>query len=352
MTILLTGVTGLVGCHAAIALVKAGHDVVTLARGAGNLSTTQRVRQTLQAYPGWNGAATHLSRASAVGGNMRSVLCGLDASDRDRWRGQIEAVVNCAGSVTFGDRDSDLNVNTDGVLQLLNLSHDLECHRVLHISTAYVPHGNSPCRTPYEESKLRGEQILQEFSAKHEIEAVTLRPSIVTGDRRYGFTPTFNGLYPFLRFAAIYWGRIGHLAPEDWFPRSLLRTGTINLLPADMLGSSIVEILDNWDAASPILTLINPTDWRLDDFAETVYACLTAAKGCAPPENGRSKEPPKRVLQSLLDLYAPYMEVSPGVHPDSGVILPGGGQNALSNDQSWIASLIDWGIETDWQEPI
>ena len=81
--------------------------------------------------------------------------------------------------------------------------------RFAYVSTAYVAGTHEGTfteadvdvgqdfRNPYERSKLEAEQLVRETGER--LPVTILRPSIVVGDRRSGWTASFNVLYPPLR---------------------------------------------------------------------------------------------------------------------------------------------------------
>ncbi|HEX7299212.1 MAG TPA: SDR family oxidoreductase, partial [Solirubrobacteraceae bacterium] len=101
-------------------------------------------------------------------------------------------------------------VNVDGtgnVLEFCLEAKDLQRHA--YVSTAYVAGAHSGAfgeddldvgqrfRNPYERSKFEAERLLRERAVGLPLQV--LRPSIVVGDSRTGWTSSFNVLYPPLR---------------------------------------------------------------------------------------------------------------------------------------------------------
>ena len=79
------------------------------------------------------------SKVIPVAGDVVQPFCGLDSELRRTLRGKVDAVVNVSGVVDFDPPlDEALEVNAFGVQNLVTLSRDLGCSRLLHTSTCYV----------------------------------------------------------------------------------------------------------------------------------------------------------------------------------------------------------------------
>jgi len=358
MTALVTGSTGLVGCHAAIALLESGERIVALVRRRQGQPAEDRVLGTLGAYPGWNGRTAPLSDVLTVEGDMLAGSCGMDAGTLAMLKSHVDVIVNCAGEVSFDTGpagNAALDVNTVGVGNVVDLARRLQCRRILHVSTAYVNRepGQGGYRTPYEQTKLEGERILVARTADAGVEAIIVRPSIVTGDRTYGYTPTFNGLYPFFLFGADYWPVLRHLDPAEWFPEELYAKAAVNLVPGELLGRAIAQLARDRPARRAVVTFVNPRDWPVRDLAHITAGHLRAHAPAVNPSGAPLPGPaafPSTQGARLLEVYQPYFFVRPRRAEWSD---PGGRASeelgALTNAPEWIRALLDWGMKVNWQ---
>jgi long-chain acyl-CoA synthetase len=109
------------------------------------------------------------------------------------------------------------------MLELAELAHSRGgLKRYAHVSTAYIAgtydglfheHDNDVSqafRNSYEQSKFEAEQLVR---SRPELPATILRPSIVVGDRRSGWTAAFNVLYwPLRAFARGLYGAVPAVA--------------------------------------------------------------------------------------------------------------------------------------------
>jgi thioester reductase-like protein len=221
--LLLTGSTGFVGMEIlARALERTDRSVVALVRAGDDRAAGARIDGVLADLFGERGGGFR-HRVTAVAGDLGRPALGLRASTREEIAERVTTVVHSAASVSFTLPLAEARaVNVEGtrhVLELAALAADrgagLHCYG--HISTAYVAgdHQGSFAedahdlgqgfRNTYEQSKWEAEGLVRAAGLPSRI----LRPSIVVGDRRSGWTAAFNVLYWPLRalsrglFAAI-----------------------------------------------------------------------------------------------------------------------------------------------------
>jgi len=152
MRILLVGATGFIGRHIGAALVRAGHEVVGCARNRHG---------AFKRYPhlGWMRAdfATDVFKEAWL-----PRLMGFDA------------VVNAAGILREGARQSFEAVHYAGPRALFEACAALGIRRVIHVSAL----GCERNPRPYAETKL----LLDRFLATLDLDWVILRPSLVYGE--------------------------------------------------------------------------------------------------------------------------------------------------------------------------
>jgi long-chain acyl-CoA synthetase len=210
--VLLTGATGFVGTELLARYLERGdRHVVALVRAKDDEAATARVRATLETACGDPDA--HPGRITAVAGDLTAPRLGLG----DRWEGlsgRIGAIVHGAASVAFDLPLEDARaINVEGTRRMLDFARACPgLERFTYVSTAYVAGerrgtiyeddiGGGPFRNAYERSKHEAERLVAAQGA--DMAVTIVRPSIVVGDRRTGWTAAFNVLYAPLRaFAA------------------------------------------------------------------------------------------------------------------------------------------------------
>ena len=209
--VLLTGSTGFVGMELlARVLENTERRVYVLVRAADGDDARQRVRRTVQGLLGRPDA--HADRIVAVPGDITRPGLGLDAADE--LAEDVTDVVHGAASVSFElGLDESRAINVEGTRRMLELA--ALCRRrgglrsFSYVSTAYVAGTHAgrfserdldvgqAFRNPYERSKFEAERLVREHAG--ELPVRIFRPSIVVGDRRTGWTQSFNVLYGPLR---------------------------------------------------------------------------------------------------------------------------------------------------------
>lgn len=221
--LLLTGGTGFVGMELlARALERTDRSVVTLVRAEDDAAARIRVDRVLDDLFGAR-AGTVRGRVVAVAGDLERPGLGLQPRTREQIAERVTTVVHSAASVSFTlPLPAARSVNVEGTRHMLELAElvavrgdGLECYG--HISTAYVAGEHTGrfgedahdlgqrFRNTYEQSKFEAEALVRASALPTRI----LRPSIIVGDRRSGWTAAFNVLYWPLRalsrglFAAI-----------------------------------------------------------------------------------------------------------------------------------------------------
>ena len=213
--ILLTGATGFLGREILGRLLERGDArIFALVRARGQAQAEARLRETISSLPGRidpdSGSVT------AVPADLCTPNLGLSESQRERLASRVTHVIHAAASVSFelGLRESR-TINVDGTRRVLDLAGlaalrgGLDCFT--HISTAYVAgmhrgrFGDEDFdlgqgfRNSYERSKFEAEALVR---SRAELPVQVLRPSIVVGDSRTGWTPAFNVIYwPLRAFA-------------------------------------------------------------------------------------------------------------------------------------------------------
>lgn len=240
--VLLTGATGFLGMELLVRLLEqTDREVIALVRAADDDAAAVRLTGVLATVlpPGAQPAP---GRVRAVAADLEDPTLGLTPAAADALVAEVETVVHCAASVSFVlPIEEARRINVGGTAALLALAARApRLQQVVHVSTAYVAGERTgrafehegdvgqAARNTYEQSKLEAEALV----ADSELPIVVLRPSIVVGDRRTGWTPAFN---------VIYW-------PLQGFARGLLTSvaadpeGRVDIVPVDAVAEALLEL--------------------------------------------------------------------------------------------------------------
>jgi thioester reductase-like protein len=206
--LLLTGATGFVGMEVlARVLERSDRHVVALIRADDDDRAAERLAATLETSCG--DAEAYADRVTAVAGDITAPRLGLG----ERWAPlaeRIGAIVHGAASVAFDlSLEESRVINVEGTRQMLDFAAACPgLERFTYVSTAYVAGdrrgivyeddpGGGPFRNAYERTKHEAECLV---AARRDLMDVTIvRPSIIVGDHRTGWTAAFNVLYAPLR---------------------------------------------------------------------------------------------------------------------------------------------------------
>ncbi len=182
MRVFITGITGLVGCHAAAAMLAAGHQVRALVRSRDKL---ERVMAPL----GVDTAAIEVCEGDL-----------LQAGELVTWLQGCDALVHCAGlfSNDVNDAEKVRHINVDGTRKILEAAVAAKLDPVIYVSSIlalFPPPGDrqraeDPVQTPdgfYAHTKADAESIAREHQARG-APVVTVYPGAVHGPH----DPTFS----------------------------------------------------------------------------------------------------------------------------------------------------------------
>jgi len=242
--ILLTGATGFLGMELLVRLLeRTDHEVVALVRAGDDAAAAERLDGVLATLlppdelppPG---------RVRAVAADLERPELGLEPAAADALMADVDTVVHCAASVSFAlPLEEARRVNVAGTAEVLALARRAPAlQQLVHVSTAYVA-GERPgrafehemdvgqvARNTYEQTKLEAETLVRESG----LPAAILRPSIVVGDSRTGWTPAFN---------VIYW-------PLQGFARGVLKSvaadpeGRVDVVPVDAVAEALLTLCE------------------------------------------------------------------------------------------------------------
>ena len=196
-------------------LERGDRSVVALVRAGSDEAARARIEAVLDNLFGARGR-TYIRRVQAVAADLAAPDLGLGRDRTEELARRVSTVVHSAASVSFTLPLCEARgINLEGTKRMLDFGELAAARggldRYGHVSTAYVAGTHEGRFTEsdldlgqgfhnsYEQSKFEAEQLVRTRSG---LPTVVLRPSIVVGDRRSGWTAAFNVLYwPLRAFA-------------------------------------------------------------------------------------------------------------------------------------------------------
>jgi nucleoside-diphosphate-sugar epimerase len=194
-------------------------------------------------------------------------------------------------------------VNVDGVRNLLSLARELpRLQRFVHFSSCFVAGDRQgvileeelddvpATRTPYEDSKMRGEKLAR--AAMADLPITIIRPSVIVGDSTTGEIDRFDGVYAM--GILVVTSPIGVPLP---LPGPGL--GPLHVVPVDYLTRAVIHLADDPRAIGRTFHVVDPNPLS----ARMVYALVAQKAGKKVPALPRS-------LSSSLALSAAVRRAS------------------------------------------
>ena len=243
---MLTGATGLVGMEVLARYLEGSERrICALVRADCWEQAAERVDGTLATLFGE--ANGYADRVLAVPADIEAEDLGLNQRDRRWLADEVTDVIHCAASVSFSQTLSRARqINVDGTRRMLELAELCQqrggLHRFSHVSTAYVAGTHAgrfsehqldvgqDFHNTYERSKFEAEQLVDTYRSRFPIQV--LRPSIIVGERKTGWTVSFNVLY----------------APLKAFARGAFialpgrRSAPVDVVPVDYVADAVFEL--------------------------------------------------------------------------------------------------------------
>lgn len=299
-TILLTGLTGVLGSAIAPILQEQGHKVFCLVRGGKNRAHGEK---TLHG----------ISCDQIMDGDVTEPLCGISDSDfAVLMHERIDKIVHIAASVKFdmAKADETWEINNQGTKNIIALAKKLGVNEVHHTSTAYA----DTKRNPYESSKAAAEEVVKHSGIKFSI----YRPSVIVGDSETGKINDFNGFYGFFigfHFLAESRRAKSNYTGEFNLPVSVTcsPTSTINLVPIDWLSKNMARLI-NMEPLGETYNLTHPNPplvrWVMEEGFKAIN--ISGVEYVTTAEKPRIHEDRlTKIFQgnidNLLARYLPYI---------------------------------------------
>jgi len=317
MTILLTGATGFLGMEFLARAVHADDaDVICVIRADDDAHAARRLTATLTTLYGDEDPPTAATRLSAVAGDLQSPGLGLSDDAVALVLERVTRIVHSAATITFDlPLDEARAVNTAGTAHVLHIARQLHdrgrLERHVHVSTAYVAGRHvgtvteddhticGPPRNTYEQTKREAETLVR-AAMDDGLPSIIVRPSIVVGDSRTGWTPAFNVLY---------W-------PLQALSRGLMDTvpadpeGLVDVVPVDYVADAIAHFATTTEALSGAYHLTAGAQApKVDELMDLACAALDAPRPRVEPPLAHVDADG---VEHEASVFVPYFDVLSG----------------------------------------
>jgi nucleoside-diphosphate-sugar epimerase len=337
--IFLTGGTGFLGSHVAVGLLRAGYQVLLMARSSKRQTAEERVGQLLD----WFGVAPGLrNNLHVIEGSIERPGLGIAPKILASLLEETDEIIHCASNTSFSERKRREveAVNIGGLLNVLDFASKSRCFFFHHLSTAYVAgKKDGLCREEladtdlfnnvYEETKARGERIAWDRCRAEGIRLSIYRPSIVYGDSRTGRSLRFNAVYYPVKTAVflrdLYDADIrerGGIKAEMMGVRresdgglympirmEVKEAGGINLVPVDYFVEVFMALLEE-GLEGGIFQVVNPGLKKIEDiidYAKRLFRIRGIEPCGAEDFNGRPMNALEILFDTYLEAYGPYI---------------------------------------------
>ena len=211
--ILITGATGLVGQFLIKDLLLRKQKLALLVRPNRKQNAQQRVDSIIARWETELGH--HLPRPIVLQGDLQNESLSLTKEQIDWVSNHCDRIIHNAAVLTFNGLDRNHEpwiTNFNGTKNVLAFIKNCNIEELHYVSTAYVSgvcdtvfhetdfDSGQDFRNDYEHSKFEAEKLVRETEG---LKSKTIyRPAVISGDSKTGFTPSYHGIYVYLRLMA------------------------------------------------------------------------------------------------------------------------------------------------------
>ncbi|MEA2347476.1 MAG: hypothetical protein QOG62_1263 [Thermoleophilaceae bacterium] len=244
-TVVLTGGTGFLGGVILAQLMEeTDHEVTALVRAQDDAGAQARLADVCLRL--W-GDSTPPRPIRALAADVERPRLGMSETAYAELAESCEKLIHSAAAIGFTQPLAEARaINVEGTARVLDLAHTAREAgaeaRLVHVSTAYVAGRRSGVileseldegqdfRNTYEQTKVEAEKLVGDSG----LGAAIVRPSIIVGESRSGWTSAFNVIYgPIRAFAG---GRLKSIPVSG--------EGLVDLVPVDLVAEACVTACD------------------------------------------------------------------------------------------------------------
>ena len=324
---LLTGATGLLGSYLLRDGLRAGRRMVVLARPSKHESAKQRVETILARWEQELGRK--LPRPVVLKGDLGQVDLDLDSPSMSWISQHCDSLIHNAASLTFqgSDRNGEpWQSNVGGTRRVLELCRVTGIRKFHHVSTAYVcglREGHileseldvgQEMGNDYERSKVEAEKVVR---AADFLDTTTFyRPSIIVGDSRTGYTPTFHGFYAPLKLAHAMVSKVvlGATGGRSLMAQlGLFGPERKNFVPVDWISAVMTHVLAHPEYHGKTYHLTSPHPTPVAEMTAVIQDAVERYSTLADPSDDFRCDGMwfEETFRAELDIYRSYWRDDP-----------------------------------------
>lgn len=289
--ILLFGATGFLGQYLLWGLLNQGHQVIAIIRCHDYQSLTERLEDLKNNNLAVNSQFhvqehQYQEQLTLLSGDLCDDQFGLtDLEYTSLLNEDIQSIWNVSALLKYEFKffKDVMRTNVESLPSLLKLCvHYKDCQYV-HISSAFIL-GNAqkniklvqedfylnPNTSDYNNcyclSKRMAENLIYDHHLAHGTKYLVLRPSIIVGDSKTGFTSSNTGLYEFLRAAYV----LQKFQPGAHVNMYCASDAHLNLIPVDLCAHYCLEIAQKTTFLHSTNKICNIIDPKPETFKEII----------------------------------------------------------------------------------
>lgn len=324
--VLLTGVTGYIGSHLAVELLKdTSIQLSVLARARKGQSAEARAKAAIRtAAINAGESAAHIIEAAEQ--RLQVIVGDLtdDALHTALGQQAFDAIWHCGAKLVFADSQKRHleDINYLGTARMVKLASAHPGTVFNYVSTAYVhgdcegtvyeelPAESLPANNYYESSKRQSERLIVETGNLQGLRYRIFRPSIVVGHSLTGMGDTLTGIYGFILLAARLKNELNGKMPGffESFPLRIftqLETG-VNIIPVDRVVHQMLTIAESKDTLNDIYNIVSQNNVTIDQFA--VQTRKELGVNFITTHDNDSLGPVDNLVNRNVEQFAPYLK--------------------------------------------
>ena len=325
-SVLVTGVTGFIGSHLALALLKdESVKLVALARSRKRKSVLARVEEAIRTAAIHAGCEEDSFLTDALAQRLEVIEGDLTAESLFADFNQpLDEIWHSGAKLSFSDsQEQQLNdVNFSGTKKIIELAQKQFNTILNYVSTAYVRGDCSgtvyetlapdtlPPNNHYEVSKRLSEKAIINGAEEAGFAYRIFRPSIVVAHSETGLGDTVTGIYGFILLAARLKNGLRNKMP-DYFDAHPVKIYTqlvsgVNIIPVDRVVNQMLSVATSPGSCNDIYNIVSDNNVTIDQFTHQMRDKMGVR--FVSTSDQESLGPVDNIVNRNVEQFAPYLK--------------------------------------------